>query len=163
MTMRLPADVYSPDQVGIALWELGGLISTLQNASTRAAVVTGGVPQEELHVSSFLLNVLHASGISAGDRQTLEQLQGELRALRESAPVAHLVLAALPNRTLKRELVEWFRSELHPNHLMTFSTRGDIGGGFILRIGSKQYDFTYRTRLLEDKHRLTEIFDSVRQ
>jgi len=163
VSVQLPADVYSPDQVGIVLWELGGLISSLRGASTRAAIVTEGVPQQEVHVSSFLMGVLHAAGVSAGDRQALEQLQIEMQALRTSAPVAHIVLAALPNRTLKRELVEWFRAQLHPQHLVTFATRGDIGGGFVLRIGSKQYDFTYRARLLEDKHRFTEIFDGVRQ
>lgn len=163
MSVKLPADVYSPDHIGIVLWELGELISRLRNASTRAAVVEGGVPEEEIHISSFLLNVLHTAGVSAGDRQALEQLQVDLRALRDSAPVAHVVLAALPSRALKRELVEWFREQLHVHHLVTFAMRGDIGGGFKLRIGSKQYDFTYRARLLEGKHRLTEIFDSVRQ
>lgn len=163
MSLRLPADVYSPDHVGIVLWEIGELISRLRNAATRAAVVTEGVPQEEMHISSFLLNVLHATGVSAGDRQALERLQAELQVIRDKAPVAHIVLSAIPSRALKRELVEWFRDQLHIQHLVTFSMRGDIGGGFMLRIGSKQYDFTYKARLLEDRHRLTEIFDSVRQ
>lgn len=162
MSLRLPTDVYSPDQLGIALWELGGLIGTLRNASTRATIVGDTTVQQEVHVSSFLLSLLSTAGVSPGDRQGLENLQTELNALRETAPVGHIVLAALPTRLLKRQLVEWFRSQLHPHHLLTFATRADIGGGFVLRIGSKQYDFTYKARLLEDKHRLTEIFDSVR-
>lgn len=162
MSGILPVDVYSPDQIGIALWELEGLAGNLQNIATRAAVAPGGIPQQEVQISSFLINILRANSVRVSDRPALEQLQVDLKALRDSAPVAHIILGGSPSRTLKHELVEWFRRELHPEHLATFATRSDIGGGFMLRVGSKQYDFTYRKRLLEDSHRLTEIFDSVR-
>lgn len=162
MSVRLPSDVYSPDHIGIVLWELGQLISHLQDASTRAKVASATTQPNDIQMSSFLINVLHTAGVAENDVPALEKLQGELRLLRDKAPVAHLMLAALPSRTTKRELVEWFRSQLHTECLVTFSMRGDIGGGFVLRIGSKQYDFTYKARLLEDKHRLTEIFDGVR-
>lgn len=162
MSVKLPADVYSPDQVGIALWELGRLIGRLRDETTRKTVTGKDGADKEAHVSEFLLSVLHAAKTPADDYQALEKLQTELQTIRAKAPVAHVLLSALPNRTLKRELVEWCRTNLHPDLLMTFATRGDMGGGFILRVGSKQYDFTYRTRLLEDRHRLTEIFDHVR-
>ncbi len=162
MTLKLPADVYSPDHVGIALWELGRLIPTLGDAVARARV-TPEAGQPEIQVSAFLMKIMSANGVSAADRQALEQLQVELRSLRDVAPTAHILLAASPGQAIKRQLVDWFRSEISPQHLLTFAARGDIGGGFMLRIGSKQYDFTYRTQLLADKHRLVEIFDSVRK
>lgn len=162
MSVKLPADVYSPDQVGIALWELGKLIGQLRDRKTRAAVVTEKEPARELHVSAFLLSVLEAAGAKEDDIKALEKLETGLQGIRARAPVAHVLLSALPSRPLKRELVEWCRTNLHPELLVTFATRGDMGGGFILRIGSKQYDFTYRARLLENKHRLIEIFDNVR-
>jgi F0F1-type ATP synthase delta subunit len=162
MSLRLPADVYSPDHVGIVLWELGALISRLQNASVRAQVVQNA-PQEELQLSAFLMNVLQAAGVASNDLKGLEQLQAQLQIVRDKAPVAHMVLTALPNQSVKRELVEWFRTQLHAQCLVTFAMRRDIGGGFVLRIGSKQYDFSYRQQLLDNRHRLTEIFDGVRQ
>lgn len=161
MSVKLPADVYSPDQVGIALWELGRLISQVRDASTRKTVTGKEEAAKDPHISEFLLSIMVAEKVSADNYKALEKLQTELQAIRAKAPVAHILLSALPNRTLKRELVEWCRQNLHKELLMTFATRGDMGGGFILRIGSKQYDFTYRTRLLEDRHRLTEIFDHV--
>lgn len=162
MSLKLPAEVYSLDQVGIVLWELSSLLSQLQDAATRATVLPEGAPQQDLHVSNFLLSVLHSTGVSAGDRRALEQLQADLIAVRDQAPVAHMVLPALPNRTLKKQLVEWFRAQVHQQMMVSFAARGDIGGGFLLRIGSKQYDYTFRTRLLENKARITEIFDGVR-
>lgn len=161
MSVRLPLEVYSPDHIGIALWELGRLIDQVRNSSTRSAV-TGGEGVQAMPVSTFLSTILSSVSVAPDDLQALEKLQAELRVVRDSAPVAHLVVSALPGRAVKHELIGWFRKELHMQHLVTFSMRRDIGGGFLLRIGSKQYDFTYRTELLKDKHRLTEIFDGVR-
>lgn len=162
MSVRLPADVYSPDHIGVVLWELGHLIDHRRNAATRAKVVSNAAA-EEPHLSALLGGVLRSSEIAADDLQALEQLQTGLRLVRDKAPVAHILLSASPTRVVKREIVGWFRTQLHAQCLVTFAMRSDIGGGFVLRIGSKQYDFSYRQRLLEDKHRLTEIFDGVRQ
>jgi len=161
MIAQLPSDVYSPNQLGIIIWELGNLVSQLRDASTRAAV-TKQEQATDVHASALLLSVLHASGVSTKDHQTLEQLQREIELIRDKAPSAHMMLAALPNRAMKRMMVEWFRSEIHPQFLLTFAARGDIGGGFILRTGSKQYDLSFRGRILGNKQRLVEIFDSVR-
>jgi len=159
---RLPDDVYSPDQVGIVLWELDKVIGALRDVDTRRMVSGAEVAGSDVHISALLLSVLRSSGVSERDLGALESLQTELQAVRTSAPVAHFLLSALPNRSFKRELVAWCRQNLHQSLLMTFATRGDLGGGFVLRVGSKQYDFTYRAQLLSDKARLVEIFDNVR-
>ena len=39
MSVRLPADVYSPDHIGVVLWELGHLIDHRRNAPRTKAVV----------------------------------------------------------------------------------------------------------------------------
>lgn len=160
--LRLPPDVYSPDQLGIVLWELGDVSAKLRDAAHREAV-TKGQAEAEIHTSALLMNVLQTAGVSSRDLKALEQLQSEIKAVRDQAPTVHMMLAALPNRAMKRLIVEWFRRELHPQLLLTFSARGDIGGGFILRAGSKQYDFSFRARILANKQRLVEIFDGVRQ
>lgn len=162
MSARLPADVYSPDQVGIVLWELGKLISVRRDEAVRSKVAATAGEVSDFHISALLLSVLQASSVSDKDLAALEALLAELQTLRSKAPVAHFLLSALPNRNFKRMLVQWCRQNFDPNLLLTFATRGDLGGGFVLRVGSKQYDFTYRARLLEDKHRLVEIFNDVR-
>lgn len=161
MSSSLPADIYSPDQVGIVLWELGKLIGVRRDEAVRATV-SGQPAGADFHISALLLSVLRSAAIKDTDVAALEKLQSELVELRQKAPVAHFLLSALPNRAFKRMLVEWCRQNFHQDLLVTFATRGDLGGGFVLRVGSKQYDFTYKTRLLEDKHRLVEIFNDVR-
>ncbi len=158
MSLKLSTGMYSPDHVGIALWELDRHIAYLRDASTRATVSKQG-SEESVHLSAFLLGILSSAGVAADDLGKLESLQTQLETVRSSAPVVHVVLAALPSRSLKDRLVEWFRDNIHQQALITFAARGDIGGGFLLRVGSKQYDFTFRGQLLENKHRIAEIFE----
>ena len=162
MSVKLPPDVYSPDHIGIVLWELSRLIAKLQDAAVQATVAKESNVAHDIHVSNFLLGVLRAANVSPADRAALERLQQELQQVRDMAPVAHIVLPALPNQTLKRQLVEWFRTGIHQQMMMTFAVRSDIGGGFLLRVGSRQYDCTFKAQLLANKHRIAEIFDGVR-
>lgn len=159
--LRLPSDVYSADQLSIVLWELGTITSQVRDARTRAKV-TKQEGRLDIHASALLLSVLKEAGVSLQDHTALETLYSEVKAIRDQAPTVHMMLAALPNRSMKRLIVEWFRRELHPQLLLTFAARGDIGGGFILRAGSNQYDFSFKGRLLANKQRLVELFDDVR-
>jgi hypothetical protein len=161
MSVKLPASVYSPDQVSIVIWELGGVVAKLRDARTKKSV-TGNTSLPAIHFSKDLAQVLRNENIDLNDTQSLESLHEELKDIRSNAPIAHLLLTASPTHTLRAQLVTWCRENLHPDLLITFAARGDLGGGFILRVGSKQYDFTYRARLLDQKHRLVEIFDDLR-
>lgn len=159
MSTNLPAEVYSPDHVGILVWELGKLVSAERDAHNQRTV-TGQEPIRNIHLSDGLNRFLRTANVAPNDIQGLEKLLSELQSIRKNAPVAHLLVPALPTRALKLQLVTWCRENLHPELLLTFASRADIGGGFILRVGSKQYDFTYRAQLRKHRQRLVEIFDN---
>jgi hypothetical protein len=160
--IRLPIDLYSPDQLSAMVIELRGHASSLRDAAVRAKATnaTVGAPS---HTSALLLGTLKSAGISATDQPGAEKLLKELEAIRDKAPAVHLMMAALPNRELKRKLTEWFRSEIHPFALLTFATRADMGGGVVIQAGSHVYDFSFRQQILGHKHRIAEIFKNVRQ
>lgn len=155
--LPLPPDLYSPDQLTAVMMELRSHITTLRElrAHSRAADST------EFSPSALLLGTLHAAAVPQTDRSKAEALLKELTSLRAEAPIVHLTLAGLPPRTLKRQLTEWLRTNIHPHLLMTFAARSDIGGGLILTAGSHIYDFSFRRELLENKHRIAEIFNHV--
>lgn len=161
--LKLPVDLYSPDQLGIIILEAGNHSSVLRDAAVR--VQTTGTPDavEPLHTSALLTGILHGNGLPANDHASMEALSKGLKLIRTQAPVAHLTLAALPNRSLKRQLTEWFRKEINPYMLLTFAVRTDIGGGVVLRVGSRIYDFSFRQQIVGNKHRIAEIFENVRQ
>lgn len=161
-SVRLPPDLYSPDQLSAVIIELRAHISSLRDASIRAKTAHAD-ESAPTHVSALLLGALKGAGLTASDQAGAEKLLKELEAIRDKAPAVHLMMAALPNRDLKRKLTEWFRSEIHPYTMLTFATRMDIGGGIIIQAGSHVYNYSFRQQILGHKSRISEIFNSVRQ
>jgi hypothetical protein len=95
--------------------------------------------------------------IDSASGQSAEQLLSELEQLLKNAPSVHIITAAKPNITLKQQITAWFRTQIHPNTLLTFAQRRDLGGGVIVRAGSRIYDFSFKRKILDNKHRITEI------
>lgn len=155
MSVHLPVDVFSPDQLSGLIAELHTYRGKLRDAAVRAKTTKSKAVLPELHEG--LKNLLTSSGVKPDDLTGLEALNKELDGVLKAAPVMHLTLAAGAGRTLKRQLTVWFRTQIHPHSLLTFATRSDIGGGMMLQAGSHFYDFSFRDRLLANKSRLTEI------
>jgi hypothetical protein len=156
--LHLPVDMQSPDQVSGVLVELKQYCGELRDAKTRAKV---GGKADKPEAPGHLESLLKSSGISLEDMPALEALQSQLESTLKDAPVMHVTLAAPASRTLKRQLTVWFRTQVHPVSLLTFTARGDIGGGIILRAGSHIYDYSFQAAILENKSRLMEISGSV--
>lgn len=156
MSVHLPIDVFSPDQLSEIVAELQTYRGALRDATVRAKAVKSKAP-ELPEPSEPLANLLHNSGIKPDDADGLEATYKELQSILKDAPVMHLTLAAAAGRTLKRQLTVWFRTQVHPNSLLTFAIRSDIGGGMLLQAGSHFYDYSFRDRLLANKERLMEI------
>lgn len=154
--MTLPADLYSPDQLSELIMELRSYIDALRDTALRnRATAASSSPAPTM---SPLLRELFEG---ASGSMTPEEMLRELEALLKKAPIVHLIFPALPDKELKRQLILWFRVEVSPHTLLTVSERRDIGGGIVIRAGSRVYDFSFRRRILDNKHRLMEIASSV--
>lgn len=162
-SLRLPLDLYSSEQVGIVLLELRQHLGELRHATVRAKVSKKPEAMEMPHFSALLTALLHDSKVKLNDVAKLEEIEAQLEALRQKAPVVHIVLSALPNRTIKRQFTGWLRTNIHPATLMTFATRADIGGGIVLQAGSHIYNFSFKEMLITNKPRISEIFANVRR
>ncbi len=159
--LRLPVDLYSVDQLSAIMLELHDYTSILLSHAIKIKATNSQLPAEAPHISALLLGVFHGASITPGNQTKAESLLHALELIRSRAPVVHVTLPALPNRTFKRQLTVWFRSEVHPHTFLSFVTRTDMGGGIILQAGSGVYDFSFRRQLLGNKHRIAEIFASV--
>ena len=155
-TLTLPVDVYSPDQLSELVIELQGTIDGLRDAAARAKT-NAAAQTYKPDISAELEQLLSQNRIDLTNIAALETLAKDLQLVLEKSPSVHMLLAATPVRTMKRQFVTWFRTEIHPLTLVTFAARGDLGGGAIVQAGSHLYDFSFRRRLLDNKSRLTEI------
>lgn len=143
--------------------EAGEHLSAIRDASVRAKTAGRDSEVATPHTSALMTGLLQSNDFKANDPRSFEIISKGFNIIRDKAPVVHLTLAALPNRTLKRQLVEWFRHEINPYMLLTFAVRTDIGGGIVVRAGSHIYDFSFRQQIIGNKHRISEIYESVRQ
>lgn len=158
----LPIDLHSPDQLSAIMLELYQHISVLRDAKAQAKTA-GKVTSEIPILSGLLLEVLHNAAVATNNLTAAEQLLEQLEIVRSKAPVVRATLAAIPNRDIKQQITMWFREQVHPHVLLTFTTRSDIGGGILLQAGSHIYDFSFRKQILDKKQRISEIFAGVKQ
>ncbi len=155
VTARLPIDVYSPDQSSGLLLALHEYIAAVHEAAIQAKVKNQAMPRPEM--SAAVESLATGSGVDITDLAALDELYKTLEASLEKAPTMHLTLSAIPGRTFKRQMTVWFRTQIHPMALLTFSARSDIGGGIVLQAGSHLYDYSFRQRILANPKRIGEL------
>lgn len=157
MSIKLPIELYSPDQLGIVMLELHKHISALRDANARARTASAKVGTVAAP-SAMLQNIFQATDTAPEGIMACEKLLDSLETMRSSVPVARITLADMPGTDLKQKITTWFRSEIHPDFLLTFIARADIGGGLILQAGAHIYDLSFRKKILDNRQRLGEIY-----
>jgi hypothetical protein len=155
VSARLPVDIYSPDQSSGLLLALHEYIAEVHNAAVQAKVKNQSMPRPEMPAT--VENLATGSGVDPTNLQALDELYKNLELALQKAPTMHVTLSAIPGRTVKRQLTVWFRTQVHPMSLLTFSARSDIGGGIILQAGSHLYDYSFRQRILANPKRIGEL------
>ncbi|HVI69127.1 MAG TPA: hypothetical protein VM581_01590, partial [Magnetospirillaceae bacterium] len=152
VSLTLPVDTYSPDQLSELVLELQDLAS-----ATRDNVARKDTDAEPPVISPGLAELLEANKIKVDDVGAIEDLARLVATTLDKAPTVHILLSAMPGRAMKRQFATWFREQIHPQTLMTFAARSDLGGGTIVQAGSHLYDLSFRRGIIDNKKRLTEI------
>lgn len=147
--VAIPNELYSPDLINLALFELDRYTSAVRNAEAR----TMSTPEPP----TGLARVFTAMSVNPGNLQDLEDLKTQLKAYLEKSPTVNVILSSQPNNSVKQQITQWFRQQISPNILLNFSVRSDIGGGVIVMAGSRIYDFSFKSALLANKSKIAEL------
>ena len=83
----------------------------------------------------------------AEGREDVVALVKELGSIRRQAPVAHLTFPVSPPEHTLETMADWFRSNVHPNALLTVSVDRTLLGGMVVRTTDKYFDFSFSTAL----------------
>jgi hypothetical protein len=150
--MNLSVDVYSPDQLSELLLQIQDVAGVVRGAAARK-----DAEQEPVTLSPELEQLLTVNKVTVDDVAALDALSKEIQVTLDRAPAVHILLAAMPGRAIRRQLVTWFRTQVNPLTLITFAARSDLGGGAIVQAGSHLYDLSFRRSIIDNKKRLTEI------
>jgi hypothetical protein len=147
--LAIPNELYSPDLINLAIFELDRYTSSVRNAEMRT-MPTPPPP-------SGLARVFSAMAVEPSNLQDLEDLKTQLKIYLEKSPIVNVILSGPPNNSIKQQITQWFRQQISPNILINFSARSDIGGGIIVQAGSQIYDFSFKSALLANKSKIAEL------
>jgi F0F1-type ATP synthase delta subunit len=85
------------------------------------------------------------------------RLAESLYEVMQNAPVFGVILTAHPHDSFVVEIGNWFRREIHPHSLLTISVRRSISGGAVIRSKNRIFDLSFRSQILENKDRISEV------
>lgn len=157
MIKALPSQVYSADHLRFCIEELTLYAAEVGKALRAKKPIPEGPTSAE---STALLSLLPASSKKPLPEQ-LQELISELEVLAQKAQTVHFTLVASAPYSLKQQLVDWVRQNLHPLALVTFNSNPDIAGGLVVRVGNAVVDESFRSRLVSQPQRLTELIENV--
>ncbi len=137
----LPNFIQTKDQVLALIKELLALEDFLYRARVRQSGTKMSLPPTTKELDKFatankrnILNHIHRL-----------ELAKFLRKVAQQAPVVVVYSAGHDNRLIEA-VVTWFRSHIHAQTLFQLSVYSKVGGGCMVRIKHKTYDFSLRSR-----------------
>ena len=146
-----PLEVHGSAQVTVAAEELHTFCVNLRKSAADPA----GLSDE---AQSLLMSLPEGE---RKDPEAIESLRKENKKAMAASPSVTLILAAIAPRSLKLELVRWFRLNVNEKLLVDFLVNPAIGGGVVVQTTNHIYDFSFRRALLDQTSRFSEILKGV--
>jgi hypothetical protein len=154
----LPPAVYSPQLLEAVVYDIEVYLNWYRQNQVKKQV-GAAVDPEPTHSAETVLVIEAWLQGQPPTLDSLEQLVDTLRGL--DLPVVHVMLAALPNRSQRETLVNWFRNSATPQLLVSFVADRNLGGGIVVRTPNHVYDYTWKQQLLAGREKLAGILKRV--
>jgi F0F1-type ATP synthase delta subunit len=112
-------------------------------------------------ISEQLRAIAVENQVDLKDIKKCEELLKKLDTLKDKAPSVHVSFPTEPTPEILQKLVNWFRAEIDKNIVIQVGMQPTIAAGVILRTPNKQFDFSLRKHLYQNRKKLAEAIDSV--
>ena len=156
----LPSNVVSRADVSRLAIELERVDNDLTAAAVRAKQ---GVSAEDQRPMSALLSAfIELTSVSLEDGHKRSELIKELRALKETVPVIHMTFASVAEPESLQLLVNWLRTEIHPQAVLEVGLQPSLVAGVYLRTPNKVHDLSLRAVLESQRDLLVQDLESYR-
>ena len=160
MKLKLPANVYSPQDLDGLLMEIREYARWYSHEAVKKKATAK--PSQPPSVSSDTREVIREwHGGKESTAKTLDKLIAAVEDLRDTAPTIAITLAAPAGPKLKAQLTDWCRQHLRADILVDFSFDGSLLGGMVVRWGSHIYDWSFRRQILQSRHQFPEVLRRV--
>lgn len=151
--VKLPSFIQSHEQLGLYVMQIDRYRSYILQKSA-------GGPAEEPTISAKLKEYLFE--ISEGKEITMDalgELHNFLKNLKDKAPRFSVTLATFADDEIKKDIVSWFRDNVHKHSLVAFYYDRSIAGGIIVRGRNNIFNFSFAPKLKNPTRQLTEFIN----
>lgn len=93
--------------------------------------------------------------------RSLDELLDTLNVYRNTAPSLSITLAAPVTNDIKQTLINWCRTNIAPNVMVTFGFNATLLGGLVIHSGSRIFDWSFRRQILASRNNFAEVLRRV--
>jgi hypothetical protein len=155
---ELPGAVYSPQLLEAVTYEIQEYLVWYQQTKVQKQV-GAKLAAEPTHSAETALVIEAWLAGQPATVESVEALVAHLKGLK--LPEVHIMLAAMPNRTQRAALVDWFRNNTTPHLLLSFVADRNLGGGVVIRTPNHVFDYTWKQELMAGREKLAGIVRRV--
>lgn len=161
MSLRLPGSIASSQDLKSLIIEVHEYANWYAHESVKMKVnAKDGSPTPTLSATAIeLLRDWKADQqISA---ESLDLLIKTLEQYVSNSPSMTITLAALPTSSLKTALVNWCRTNVAPDILVSFRFNSNLLGGMVVQYGSHIFDWSFKRKILSNRGIFPEVLRRV--
>lgn len=153
----LPPSLLGRPDVSRLLREVEALDYELETQAIRTPDKPLAIP----NMTKALTETAQVNKLDVVDQGSRKQLITQLRAVKEKAPIVHMVFAVDPDPSVTVYLAAWIRQNLHPTALLTVGLQPRIVGGCVIRTPDHLYDFSLRKQFSDQTSQLVAEIKAV--
>lgn len=143
VNLQLPSSMVGLDEIGQVLREIDLIEGQLMQQRIYKDEMHNSTTKV-LSVSDLLSELAATNRLDLDDNTTLSKLKNVLSDVKKHAPVVHMGLARESTKVELKPVIDWMRSNIHPNVLLNIGLRPDIIGGCTIRTANHYYDFSLK-------------------
>jgi F0F1-type ATP synthase delta subunit len=154
--LKLPVLVFGVVEVRRLRRELEAVDDFMRQAAIREPGKPAALPR----VSRLLDALVLDNGRNLLQETDRQELAAYLDTVAKTAPTIHISFASDPSSAFTAKLVTWLRGNIHPSVLLQIGLQPTIAAGCVVRTASKNFDFSLRHKLEEQRGELLKALNA---
>lgn len=157
----LPPTVVSKLDVSRMVSDAERVDSQLTTTAVRSKI--GTTSGETLAASQQLIDFLRLNQLRLdGDSNARSQLVKQLRLMKDNVPVIHMTFAVEADRESLGQIVDWLRSSVHPQAVISVGLQPALVAGVYMRLPNHVLDLSLRAKLQSSHDMLVKELEATR-
>lgn len=153
MELKIPLSVISKVDIAKLMREIIALNDFLVGASSRKPGESMQLPK----VSRSLEDIASQNQLNLLDEDNRKELYSKLSVIMNKSPQIHISFASEPSSKAVQRIMEWLRTNIHPDTLLQIGLQPNIAAGAVVRTPNLFFDLSLRHYLVQQEPYLAQL------